>query len=190
MKIKKALFFLYNLILYIYSPFVNIYILCRLKKILREDEYKSRKKSVKKFLSNLKKLSDIDMLFHTYQYLRDPTLSKKYGLTMNYIPLFKTFFIERGGDCSVFARMAYKMLKRLGYLPELWLITEYGKLGDMIKKAHIVCIFMKEGREWIYEVKERNILKGYLENHMKGNTYVDNNGKEFKYDNIFKMRWF
>jgi hypothetical protein len=112
--------------------------------------------------------------------------------TFNFVPWSPAiFYARRGGDCSLWARIIFDMLKRIGLKPELYMIID----GINIWSAHIVTVFMYKGKWHMFNVTnlvkaEDEKTQGELIELFKEQYLVKVAGKRFRYKKLKKYRWF
>jgi len=183
---KKVLVYLYNILfLRISSLFINLYIYLKYSK----EERLKAKKDTKFILKNIDN-GDVtaENVFSIFNYVSDPVINKKF--TMNFIPFFIIFLLQKGSDCSGGARI-FKMLK------EREILNKNGKLYLIMDKfniatSHVFYMWYDKGYFNVFNSFEVQSFTTKEECffYIKNSKYIGNDGIEFDFQNGTIYRWF
>ena len=126
---------------------------------------------------NLKSIENIRDYLQSRKYVPDGVKG-----TLNFEPTFAVFVLRDGGDCSCFARIAQKLLRRAGYRPKMWLLRN----GLDFEALHIITT-IQSGLSYIlfnvnqimYFGSEEDIFKRF-----QNYVMVAVRGKPYIYDSL------
>lgn len=112
--------------------------------------------------------------------------------TFNFVPWsYTVFYVRGGGDCSVWARIIYRLLDSLGYEPELWMIMD----GANVSTAHVVPVFLRGETWYFFNVWQLQSAPGARDAKsallsFSNRELIRHKGKAYRYKNIKRYRWF